>query len=310
MANNIKIPIAKSRTTDKLLNIKDVQSGLKCNCYCDLCKGDLVAVNDEGNKQRPHFRHTAESNCAHNNSYESYIHWLTKEVFKEMSSISLPKIGVYSLRNESEDYKEFINEAKLFFKAYNILLEIPNESYLYSIVLQPQKEFKITTVKTEVTYNSKYGYIKVDIVLSMGEQEFFIEPFFTNPIDDFKFKKIVDKDVSTLSLNLRNFVSVNQHLFTIEEFKAYLANDLKSKSWEYVRREKIKALKKVFFDKLDKECNNYRNNHINNNKIRLKMEDKIKKRSELMLQIHHLNEEVDKLEKSIIPFPFDKLIDL
>ncbi|MCP2936044.1 competence protein CoiA, partial [Salmonella enterica subsp. enterica serovar Typhimurium] len=86
----MKLPIAINKTTNELVNAKDVPNGLACDCFCPGCGEDLIAVN-EGKVKGPHFRHTT-SNCSIGGNYESYIHWLSKEVFKHLDSITLPPI--------------------------------------------------------------------------------------------------------------------------------------------------------------------------------------------------------------------------
>ena len=82
MKSELKYPIAVDKVTQELRHAGDVKSGLDCDCYCKLCERNMIAING-GLKQRSHFRHEANSNCSV--SYESYIHLVTKEVFREIS---------------------------------------------------------------------------------------------------------------------------------------------------------------------------------------------------------------------------------
>ena len=91
MPNDIKYPIAVSKSTGTLIDAADAENGLSCNCYCKLCDEDMIAVN-MGKKQRAHFRHDKNSNCTA--TYETYIHWLTKEIFKTIKQITLPEIMI------------------------------------------------------------------------------------------------------------------------------------------------------------------------------------------------------------------------
>lgn len=309
MANNIKIPIALSKATNKLVNVKDVPNGLACNCYCASCKTDLIAVNMEV-KQKAHFRHSSDSNCEHNNYYESYIHWLTKEVFKEIDKVQLPPIRVLNLREGSDSYVKFMTEIKTFFEANNLKSESANYGAFYNIMLQQKSEIGIKNVKTEESFQSQYGNIIVDIVVTIEKQHLFIEPFFTSKIDDFKFKKLVNLNVSVISIDLMNYVKGNKFLFTIEDFRNFLVNDMDSKCWEYVRRERVEALTRMFFNKLDKVIKEHKT-VIQKNKDSTKAIEEMKKRKiELMKEIYKIDKEIDKRDKSIIDFPFEKLIQL
>ncbi|MBQ5523446.1 MAG: hypothetical protein IIT86_11670 [Oscillospiraceae bacterium] len=57
-----------------IVNISDVESGLKCNCVCPACGERLVAK--KGNKMMHHFAHYSDANCAY--GYESSL-WNCQE---------------------------------------------------------------------------------------------------------------------------------------------------------------------------------------------------------------------------------------
>ncbi|MEE1272337.1 MAG: competence protein CoiA family protein [Bacteroidales bacterium] len=63
----------------KLVNIGDVESGKKCGCFCPACKESLVAR--KGKIRKHHFAHSSGISCEH--AYESMLHQLAKEKFKE-----------------------------------------------------------------------------------------------------------------------------------------------------------------------------------------------------------------------------------
>ncbi len=63
----------------KLVNIKQVESGKKCNCICPACEELLVAKKGEIRKH--HFAHSSGKNCKH--AIESMLHHLAKDKFQE-----------------------------------------------------------------------------------------------------------------------------------------------------------------------------------------------------------------------------------
>lgn len=63
----------------KLVNIEQVESGIKCNCICPACKKPLVAKKGEIRKY--HFAHFSGNNCKH--AIESMLHHLAKDKFQE-----------------------------------------------------------------------------------------------------------------------------------------------------------------------------------------------------------------------------------
>jgi hypothetical protein len=256
MSNNIHMPIAISNLTQKLVNANEVANGLECNCHCSKCNENLIAVNREV-KQRPHFRHNKNSNCDFNQNYESYLHWLTKEIFKNIGKISLPPIRSNDLQHDFRIALQNGAEIKI---AADDIADV--DLYQYddvdnfvrfsprNILLQKVSIFKIESCSLEKTYKSKFGDVRVDIVASVGKNELFIEPFYLNMIDAEKLMKIINLDVSTISINLLQFIDQKQFLFTIEEITDFLRNDIQSKKWIFIRHSKAKNLINNFLSKV------------------------------------------------------------
>jgi hypothetical protein len=232
MKQDLKYPIAKDKITNKLVNAKDAVNGKNCNCLCYHCEQELIAIN-KVTKQREHFRHNLNSNCA--GSYETYIHWLAKEVFKEIDFISLPEIQEDRLYSNSKySLRDLYNEFKLPMKFRKKL----NEN-LINKINKRLKEVKIDKVEIEKRYSSLNGDIVVDVVLKFKNQDLFIEPFFFNPIDEFKQKKLIDINISTISINLVDFIAQKKHLYSIDELKDFISNDISSKSWKIIKNDAL-----------------------------------------------------------------------
>ena len=106
-----------------LISIDEVESGLKCNCFCPVCNSQLVAR--KGEKKVHHFAHYNSSECE---SYgESMLHLVAKKIIEENKYIMIPsfsvKTGNYSERKKvkfenREDLMHYIGgsglSAKLF----------------------------------------------------------------------------------------------------------------------------------------------------------------------------------------------------
>lgn len=80
------ITYAKDKSTGETRNIKDVVSGLACNCVCGNCGGDLEAC--KGKIRQHHFRHYSVAECK--GAWESQLHLLSKAIIEEHKSIMLP----------------------------------------------------------------------------------------------------------------------------------------------------------------------------------------------------------------------------
>lgn len=74
----------------KIVRVTNVANGLACNCICLDCKARLMAINNEGNLQRPHFRHYSATNVKEisdcNASHETAIHYLAKDIIEKINA--------------------------------------------------------------------------------------------------------------------------------------------------------------------------------------------------------------------------------
>ena len=89
----IKYSIAFDIKTNKLVEISDINSTNNKNLICKSCQGELTAVI---NHNTPHFRHKVDCGA----SYETYIHWVCKEIFRTLSKIELPEFLIQDLSSE------------------------------------------------------------------------------------------------------------------------------------------------------------------------------------------------------------------
>ncbi len=244
--NGIKYPIALSKETGELINAKDAENGLNCNCCCIDCSDDLIAINKDGNKLRPHFKHKGEPSCK--GGFESYIHALTKKLFFEIEFIILPEIRVKDLINRW-DNSFFTNELSNLLEGDIIKKGFVNDISFANVVLQESKKLEIEEIEIEKVFNTSLGDIRVDIAVAFGAHKLLIEPFFTSQIDNGKAKKIEMLDKSTLVLDLLSFVKQRDYQFEISEVIEYLQSKI-SKKWYHIRKEKIKQLQNSFNKKM------------------------------------------------------------
>lgn len=294
---NISVPIALQKATNKLVNAKDVENGKACNCYCFGCKQDLIAVNQEI-KQKAHFRHSPEAKCSFKESFETYIHWLAKEIFKDIKSINLPALLFSDLNLSPTYHKNILNELKLRLNKAGILDEFAHINLsLYNTTIQKPEKLIIDSFDIEKTINTSKGDIRVDIVLTTGGNNLFIEPFFTNEIDNSKLAKIRVLDTSTISINLFNFIRVKSHDFTINELKDFIENNTTSKKWIYIRNSKAEKLINTIFNKSFENKLNYLVKTVNANRtIKKNLEEKMKMRNELQIEINNLSDSLREVD--------------
>lgn len=75
--------------SERLVNIKQVEKGLACNCICFECSEPVVAK--KGEKNEHHFAHSSNKEGCHINP-ESILHKFAKQVIMEEKAIVLPPL--------------------------------------------------------------------------------------------------------------------------------------------------------------------------------------------------------------------------
>jgi len=239
--SNIRTPIALRISNGELVNAKDIHSDDECDWICFECGMELVGVNREENKQEPHFRHFNSGDCKVTG--ESYLHWVTKEVFKQMTSFKLPS-PTFEYFNEFkkcliEERKEYLILKKIPFKFdHQNLIEI-------NFLNQTTIEVNFSKVKTEVNFNTEFGVFRADIVIELSDRCIIIEPFLTSEIDEKKLKKLNAQNSSVLSINLNPFKHrYPQYNFLKSDLELYLHNDVQIKKWVTLEKTKLQKLEK------------------------------------------------------------------
>ncbi|WP_421808762.1 hypothetical protein [Flagellimonas sp.] len=277
--NYIKYPIAFHKQSEKLIGISDVTDENKTELICLECKENFVAVRKH---QTPHFKHKPNSKCKGN--VETYIHWITKEVFKEIKEIELPEIFIHNLTENQRE--KFNNQVNLLIK-HNVPenLQIKFRKNLKKNISE-SGIFQIEKIETEKEYKTTIGNVRIDIVITINNQEVFIEPFFSNQIDDFKRRKLILLERPTLAIDLLTFIDRFDYQYNLENLKDYLISK-KGKNWISNRERKIEKYRLEYINYVSEEIKRQHNDFKLNN-LKLK-------------KITELESEINVLEKKIRP---------
>lgn len=162
---------------ERLVHVDSVPNGLKCNCHCPSCGEQLSAR--QGKKRKHSFSHAShnESKCAY--GYQTSLHLLAKEVFKEGCSILLPPVrydkdAFTHLEIDSKDYNEIQKEVS---GAYKFLAD-------------------------SVELEKRYDKFIPDIVLHYKNRSLVVEIYVTHSVDDEKKEKIKASGVSAVEFDL------------------------------------------------------------------------------------------------------------
>lgn len=197
---NVTLLYALEKNTDNLVYIKDVENGLKCNCYCPDCKKPLIAKNGGNeNLKDYHFSHDGHSACS---SYETYLHFLSKIVLSEMQEFFLPE-GTF---DEIQDYlgNNIGDKNKYFGNSY-----------------------KIVKCYIEKKIQEEGQFIRPDIILELDINgktiPFLIEVAVNHFIEENKFKYIQKNNLNCIEIDLNN-LKEDKELWNKELLKKELLN--------------------------------------------------------------------------------------
>ncbi|MDN7126909.1 hypothetical protein J6J08_05910 [Pseudidiomarina sp. 1APR75-33.1] len=105
------IPFAIEKESGKFVEVSEVHSGLKCDCICPCCYGDLVAR--KGDVKQWHFAHhqTEVDDCCHF-SFQASIRGMILQQLNKLTSIFVPCTALFKNRQltvdalEEEDHNE------------------------------------------------------------------------------------------------------------------------------------------------------------------------------------------------------------
>ena len=301
--HSFRVPIVLDEDTDELVFIKDVKTGSTRNLVCYSCEQPMIPVHKDGNIPKPYFRHK-NLECSAN--LESYIHWLSKQIFKELNYIKLPDIDFNFLYEHFwKNDEDFYKKVEGLFNRYNIPENFQDLTD-FNIQLQNEKELCFDSFLKEVSSPTDLGRIQTDIVISSSEGDFFIEPFYTHKIEADTFEKIVIIDISTIAIDLNKFLKEMNFIYSKEQFKYFIKNDIESKHWVYVNSKERNNLFLRFFkeleiyiierlDKIEKYSKIIRDKEEINNK----KEPYFKKKNELRLERFSIMDKVFKIDKNI-----------
>ena len=164
MRPELKLPFGLKE--GRLVQISEVEQGLKCGCYCPACNHPLVAR--KGSKTVHHFAHYQNANCEH--ALETSLHLAAKKVIEETGYFVLPEV---------------IND--IFYSRQDVFAPTSN-LYFDKIYLE-----------------KKYDDFVPDIILEINNKQLCIEIYVTHKIDESKKDKIIRSNISTIEVDLSKF---------------------------------------------------------------------------------------------------------
>ena len=150
--NKVKIPFGID-STGVLRHISEVESGLKCNCYCPNCKGALIAR--KGKVQQHCFQHYS-ADCG--KATETAIHMFIKNVIRDCTTIKIPphqfSYNEFTLKIENveveKSYKDIIPDVIISSGKNILFLEIYVTHSVDNDKLKKIKNYGVSTLELDV----------------------------------------------------------------------------------------------------------------------------------------------------------------
>lgn len=148
----------------QLVEVSQVENGLKCNCFCPSCGYPLVARKGE---KTHHFAHHKSSDCV--GALETALHYAAKDILAKQKKIRIPAVTA----SIGGGYGTVFN---LFEEQYISFDKVYLEKQLDSII--------------------------PDVIIEINGKKMLIEIAVTHFVDATKKAKIRELNISTLEINL------------------------------------------------------------------------------------------------------------
>ena len=196
---------ALDKDSKELVDIVNVERGIKCNCVCPACGIQLVAHKAEITH---HFKHYRKEECI--SGIETAIHLKAKEIIASAKQIKLPSLSVNKSIGE---FNSFIS------------------------ILTP-KVISLDYVRIE----KKEGKIIPDIIATHKGKRLLIEIAVTHFVDRKKQKRIREQGISCIEIDLSKLHNSTTNITDTELVKSIIES-VDNKKW--VHNVKYPAAKKA-----------------------------------------------------------------
>jgi hypothetical protein len=147
-----------------LVEVSQVENGLKCKCFCPSCGHPLVARKGE---KTHHFAHHKSSDCV--GALETALHYAAKDILAKQKKIRIPAVTASIGGGYGATFDLFKGQYIVFDKVYL-------EKQLDNII--------------------------PDVIIEINGKKMLIEIAVTHFIDETKKAKIKELNISTLEVNL------------------------------------------------------------------------------------------------------------
>lgn len=196
--SSFKIPFGLRK--ERLVEVDDVPSGLRCDCVCPGCKRELIARKGEVNAHHFAHAHAKDSDLCEYGT-ETAIHLMAKQILCEEKRIFAPETLI--ARKDVDDR---------------------GNSHTASRVAHS----KGLLIFNEVISEKSFGGTIPDILANVGGEQFIIEIAVTHFCNKDKISTFREKHCNVLEVDLRSFT---KSLPTKEDLRSYLVQEEATREW-------------------------------------------------------------------------------
>ncbi len=142
----------------EIISIEQVESGLKCDCFCPACNGRLIAK--KGLEKQHHFAHSDSEDCG--KGTETILHKLSKEIISKSKTFKTPAL---KLNNSDitifEETEIQIDNVKLEHRLEDIIPDIIIESKGKELLIEITVTHELCFPKTRTIEEKGFATIEI-----------------------------------------------------------------------------------------------------------------------------------------------------
>lgn len=142
----------------EIVSIEQVESGLKCDCFCPACNGRLIAR--KGLEKQHHFAHYDSDDCG--KGTETILHKLSKEIISKSKIFKTPSLKLKNSNITIFDETEIqIDNVKLEHRLDDIIPDIIIESKGKELLVEITVTHELQFPKTKIIEEKGFATIEI-----------------------------------------------------------------------------------------------------------------------------------------------------
>lgn len=185
----------------RIVSVYEVETGIKCNCFCPEC-GEKLEAKNKGKKENTilmpnqkvaHFAHVSGKVCKY--AAETALHKLAKSVLLEAKKLLLPVYKIWGVQLSNEICIEF------------------------------------DTVKLEESVSNQEVRFIPDAIVQKGQNKLLVEFFKSHIVDELKIEKIKSIGISAIEIDINSIEPIKNGIPNREDMQNFLEKESNFSYW-------------------------------------------------------------------------------